>query len=202
MFGLEDAGRWSLLQTFSGATEQQNRRSEVALDGEQIERLSIIYLQRWGVVCRDLIEKESLSPPWRALLAVYRRMELKGTVRGGRFISGVGGEQFAFAKTIDSLRKFKRTREAPTPAPYYCLSATDPANLINLLLPNRKLTRLAGNRALYQGGVPIALMESGKLHFLRHMDEEEKLQARQMLTKRVFPPRLKSYLGVRKTAAL
>ncbi|MBG10306.1 MAG: ATP-dependent DNA helicase [Gammaproteobacteria bacterium] len=201
MFGFEDAGRWSLLQTFPGANEQQNRRSEAALDGEQMERLSIIYLQRWGVVFRALIEKESLSPPWRALLAVYRRMELKGIIRGGRFISGVGGEQFAFAETIDSLRKFKRTRETPAPVPYYCLSATDPANLINLILPTRKLARLAGNRALYQGGVPIALMESGKFHFLRHMDEEEKLQAQQMLTKKVFPPRLNSYLGVRKATA-
>ena len=63
-----------------------------------MERLAIIYLQRWGVVFRALIEKESLAPPWRPLLAVYRRMELKGTVRGGRFISGVGGEQFAFQR--------------------------------------------------------------------------------------------------------
>ena len=92
------------------------------------------------------------------MLAVYRRMELKGTVRGGRFISGVGGEQFAFSETIDSLRKLKNVRETSAPASHYCLSATDPANLINLILPTRKLARLAGNRVLYRGGVPLSLI--------------------------------------------
>ena len=197
MFGLEDAGRWSLLQTFTGDNAQRNPRGETGLDDEQMERLAIIYLQRWGVVFRALIEKESLAPPWRSLLAVYRRMELKGTVRGGRFISGVGGEQFAFSETIDSLRKLKNAREASASASHYCLSATDPANLINLILPTRKLARLAGNRVLYRGGVPIALMESGEIRLLRQMGEEEHWQVRQMLTERTFPPRLRSYLGAR-----
>ena len=197
MFGLEDAGRWSLLQTFTGANAQRNPRGEAGLDDEQMERLAIIYLQRWGVVFRALIERESLSPPWRALLAVYRRMELKGTVRGGRFISGVGGEQFAFSETIDSLRKLRHAGETAASASYYCLSATDPANLINLILPARKLARLAGNRVLYRGGVPIAMMESGEIHFLRRMGEEERWQAQQMLIQRAFPQRLKSDLGAR-----
>ena len=197
MFGLEDAGRWSLLQTFNGANTQRNPRIDAGLDDEQMERLAIIYLQRWGVVFRALIEKESLAPPWRALLAFYRKMELKGTVRGGRFISGVGGEQFAFSETINSLRKLKNARETSAPASHYCVSATDPANLINLILPTRKLARLAGNRVLYRGGVPIALMESGEIRLLRQMGEEEQWQVRQMLTEKTFPPRLRSYLGAR-----
>ena len=197
MFGLEDAGRWSLLQTFTGANAQRKPRGEAGLNEEQMERLAIIYLQRWGVVFRALIEKESLAPPWRPLLAVYRRMELKGTVRGGRFISGVGGEQFAFSETIDGLRKLKNARETSASASHYCLSATDPANLINLILPTRKLACLAGNRVLYRGGEPIALMESGEIRLLRQMGEEEQWQVRQMLTKRTFPPRLRSYLGAR-----
>ena len=197
IFGLEDAGRWSLLQTFTGANAQRKPRGEAGLDDEQLERLATIYLQRWGVVFRALMEKESLSPSWRALLAIYRRMELKGTVRGGRFISGVGGEQFALSETIDSLRKLKNARETSASASHYCLSATDPANLINLILPTRKLARLAGNRVLYRGGVPIALMESGEIRLLRQMGEEEQGQARQMLTERTFPPQLRSYLGAR-----
>jgi ATP-dependent Lhr-like helicase len=69
--------------------------------------------------------------------------------------------------------------------------------LTNLILPTRKLARLAGNRVLYRGGVPIALMESGEIRLLRQMGEEEQLQVRQMLTERSFPPRLRSYLGAR-----
>jgi ATP-dependent Lhr-like helicase len=124
-------------------------------------------------------------------------MELRGNVRGGRFVAGVGGEQFAFPETVDSLRKFKRSREGAATAPFYCLAATDPANLINLIMPNRKLPRLASNRVLYRGGIPIAVMESGETHFLREVSVDEQWQFQQMLTKRVFPPRLRSYLGTR-----
>ena len=197
MFGVEDAGRWSLLDTFEQAAGQQKPSRWDALDEEQLERLALLYLQRWGVVFRALIDKETLAPPWRILLVTLRKMELRGKVRGGRFVAGVGGEQFAFPETVDSLRKFKRSREAAATAPFYCLAATDPANLINLTMPNRKLPRLASNRVLYRGGIPIAVMESGETHFLREVSADEQWQFQQMLTKRVFPPRLRSYLGTR-----
>jgi ATP-dependent Lhr-like helicase len=197
MFGVEDAGRWSLLDTFEQETGQQKPSRWNALDEEQLERLALLYLQRWGVVFRALIDRETLSPPWRILLVTLRKMELRGNVRGGRFVAGVGGEQFAFQETVNSLRKFKRSREAAAMAPFYCLSATDPANLINLTMPTRKLPRLASNRVLYRGGVPIAVMESGETHFLREVSADQQWQFQQMLTKRVFPPRLRSYLGTR-----
>ncbi len=198
LFGVEDAGRWSLLQTFTPQTEpEKTSRHWDVLDEEQLERLASIYLQRWGVVCRSFIERESLAPPWRILLATLRKMELRGTVRGGRFIAGVGGEQFAYADTVDTLRKFKRDSEQRANVPFYCLSACDPLNLVNLVQPGRKLARLLANRVLYRGGVPIAMLESGKVHFLREADTEEQWQWQQMLQQRQFPTRLRAYLGSR-----
>lgn len=199
MFGVEDAGRWSLLDTFE-PTEQKapsNRHWQV-LDEAQLERLITVYLHRWGVLFRGILDKEMAAPPWRVLLAKLRRMELQGVLRGGRFIAGVGGEQFAFAETVDELRKFKRSREDSSEhktTQYFCVAATDPVNLINFILPGRKLPRLSKNRVLYRGGVPIAVMESGEVHYLKQTTAEEQWQWQQMLMKRVYPPRLRNYLG-------
>lgn len=196
MFGVEDAGRWSLLDTFQINKEQDsNSRHWDVLDEEQLERLITIYLHRWGVLFRGILDKEMAAPPWRVLLAKLRRMELQGMLRGGRFIAGVGGEQFAFAETVDELRKFKRTKEEATTTSYYSVAATDPVNLINFILPKHKLPRLSKNRVLYRGGVPIALLESGEVHYLKPNSAEEQWQWQQMLMKRVYPPRLRTYLG-------
>jgi len=200
MFGVEDAGRWSLLDTFQGKpdTATTTTRHWQILDDEQLERLITVYLQRWGVLFRGILDKEMAAPPWRVLLAKLRRMELQGILRGGRFIAGVGGEQFAFAETVDELRKFKRSKEDATEqhqTDYFCVAATDPANLINFILPGRKLPRLSKNRVLYRGGVPIAVMESGEVHYLKQATAEEQWQWQQMLMKRVYPPRLRNYLG-------
>jgi ATP-dependent Lhr-like helicase len=196
MFGVEDAGRWSLLDTFQLAEEpvKQSRHWEV-LDEEQSERLISIYLQRWGVLFRSLLDREAFSPPWRILLAVLRKMELRGTLRGGRFVAGVGGEQFAFPESVDELRKFKKLKEPSGSSATYCIAATDPLNLLNLILPNRKLARLLNNRVLYKGGVPIATLDSGEVHFLRDVDIDQQWNLQQMLLKRNFPTRLRSYLG-------
>jgi len=200
IFGVEDAGRWSLLDTFQGKpdTATTTSRHWQVLDDEQLERLITVYLQRWGVLFRGILDKEMAAPPWRVLLAKLRRMELQGILRGGRFIAGVGGEQFAFAETVDELRKFKRSKEDATEqhqTDYFCVAATDPANLINFILPGRKLPRLSKNRVLYRGGVPIAVMESGEVHYLKQATAEEQWQWQQMLMKRVYPPRLRNYLG-------
>jgi ATP-dependent helicase Lhr and Lhr-like helicase len=206
MFGVEDAGRWSLLDTFQqstadaeskiGTRKRPSYKWEV-LDDEQMERLISIYLQRWGVLFRSLLERESFSPSWRILLMHLRKLELRGVLRGGRFVAGVGGEQFAFPETVDALRKFKKNKEALPNKPFYCLTATDPLNLLNLTLPNRKLPRLLKNRVLYQGGIPIAVLESDEVHFLREVDPQEQWNTHQKLLKRNFPSRLRSYLGSR-----
>lgn len=197
MFGVEDAGRWSLLESSRLIeSDKQNSRHWEVLDEEQIERLVGIYLQRWGVLFRGLLDREQFAPPWRILLRALRKMELRGTIRGGRFVAGVGGEQFAFPETVDTLRKFNKSRVASA-VKYHSLSAVDPLNLLNLILPNRKLSRLNKNRVLYENGVPIAVLESDKVRFLKDVDAAEEWKLQQALIKKNFPPRLRSYLGSR-----
>jgi ATP-dependent Lhr-like helicase len=171
MFGVEDAGRWSLLETDETLGQPQtNSWHWRVLDEQQLERLIRIYLQRRGVIFRDVFERELFSPPWRVSLAVLRKMELRGTVRGGRFVAGVGGKQFAHPKKVDVLRKFKRQFNSNKPR-YYSLSAVDPLNLLNLISPNRNLLRLSKNRVLYENGIPIAVFESGKVIFLKKLKQ-------------------------------
>ncbi len=217
-FGVEDAGRWSLLQT---ATAQQptaepaprgeaSASSEPILDNEQLERLIMIYLQRWGVLFRQVLERETSPPPWRTLLHSLKRMELRGLVRGGRFIAGIGGEQFALPEAVSSLRDAARqlsdaaeasaddwSEERNRQLPLHSLSAADPVNLLNIFLPEQKLGRLAKNRVLYRNGIPIAALESGKLRFLREVPSQYQWQIQQLLTRREIPPQLRRYLGSR-----
>lgn len=199
MFGVEDAGRWSLLETQKEkSSSPSNSRHWDTLDDEQLERLIGIYLQRWGVLFRGLLERELFAPPWRVLLRALRTMELRGTIRGGRFVAGVGGEQFAFPETVDALRKHsKRIETKQGKSRYHSLSAVDPLNLLNLILPNRKLSRVNKNRVLYEDGVPIAILESDKVRFLKEIDPADEWKLQQALIKKNFPPRLRSYLGSR-----
>ena len=116
-------------------------------------------------------------------------------LRGGRFVAGVGGEQFAFPETVDSLRKFKNQKSASGGSVYYSVSVADPLNLINLILPNRKLSRMMKNRVLYQDGVPIGVLDAGEVSFLKDVEPQRQWNLRQALLKKNFPPRLRSYLG-------
>ncbi|MDA8671671.1 DEAD/DEAH box helicase [Gammaproteobacteria bacterium] len=235
MFGVEEAGRWSLLETFAPrpadtaeteamttarteteaettrrspatpaiirqprATRPNNSRSGWdVFDDDQLERLISIYLNRWGVLFRSIIERELLAPPWRVLLRALRRLELRGTVRGGRFIAGVGGEQFAFQEAVDGLRSMAKEVAAAKPR-YHSLAASDPLNLLNLILPRRKLAKLLNNRVLFEDGIPIAVVESGEVKFLREVAPEKQWALQQALVQKNFPPRLRSYLGAGK----
>ena len=156
------------------------------MNEEQAERLIHIYLKRWGIITRALLEKESFSPPWRELLIHLRKMELRGVLRGGRFIAGLGGEQFSLPETVDAIRKFKKARESGPKTKRYCLSAADPLNLMNLTSGSQKLPRIQKNRVLYQGGIPIAVLDSGRVKHLREFDSTSHWDILQMLTKKNF----------------
>ncbi|MDO8270780.1 MAG: DEAD/DEAH box helicase [Gammaproteobacteria bacterium] len=192
-FGVEDAGRWSLLESPVVGTEQA---PTAELDSEQLERLIMIYLGRWGVLFKRVLERESFAPPWRVLLYALRRMELQGILRGGRFIAGVSGEQFALPETVTTLRKFGRSQELSERATeYVSLAAADPLNLLGIVLPETRLPKLSRNRVLYKDGLPLAVLESNKVKFLREVNPQEQWQLQQVLMHREFPARLRAYVG-------
>jgi ATP-dependent Lhr-like helicase len=195
IYGIEDAGRWSLLVPLV----QTEAAGE--LDDEQLERLIAIYLKRWGVISRKVLEREQNAPPWRQLLLKLRRMELRGEIRGGRFIAGVGGEQFALAATVTALRKQQKLWQeqqdssAPHTPQRYVINATDPLNLLGTLLPEKKVPHLGGNRILFEDGLPVAVLEKDEVRHLRSGNGEQQWQVQQMLQRRSWPPRLRAYLG-------
>jgi ATP-dependent helicase Lhr and Lhr-like helicase len=109
---------------------------------------------RWGVIFRDLVVRENLAVPWREVLWALRRMEARGTIRGGRFVSGFSGEQFALPEAVDllrSVRKLQRTGERIT------ISGADPLNLAGIVLPGPRIPALPANSVTYvDGAIPAA----------------------------------------------
>jgi ATP-dependent Lhr-like helicase len=97
-------------------------------------------LDRWGIVFRDLLARETLAPPWRELLIELRRMEAKGEIRGGRFVGGFAGEQFARLEAIDLLRSIRRKAERHP----LRIAAADPLNLAGIIVPGARISPLAG----------------------------------------------------------
>ncbi|HKF78922.1 MAG TPA: DEAD/DEAH box helicase, partial [Candidatus Dormibacteraeota bacterium] len=135
------AGRWSLVPAAT-ATEDADELAEAV--AEQL-------LARWGVVFRDLLARETFTVSWREMLWALRRLEARGTIRGGRFVSGFSGEQFAAPEAVDALRaarKLGRVGETIT------ISAADPLNLVGIVLPGPRVPALAANSVTYVDGVP------------------------------------------------
>ena len=124
------AGRWALLRHASSKMNRDERR----------ERFARQLLRRWGVLLRDLLARETLAPAWRDLLPILRRMEARGEIRGGRFVSGLTGEQFALPEALELLRSLRRQ---PEKAPAIAVSNADPLNLSGIILPGPRVSRLA-----------------------------------------------------------
>jgi ATP-dependent Lhr-like helicase len=137
------AGRWSLLRT--------DQRSEDSGCDRLTERLATRLLRRYGVVFRDLVRKEGGVFSWRDLLVEYRRMELKGEVRGGRFVSGFTGEQFALPEALEALRAVRKMSPAST-GQELRLSATDPLNLVGIILPGARVPAVPWNFVVFRDG--------------------------------------------------
>jgi ATP-dependent Lhr-like helicase len=145
---IETAGRWSLL------------RSEKT---EEVEAIARTLLKRYGVVFRSLLQRESQLPPWRDLVKVYRRLEARGEIRGGRFVAGFGGEQFAAADAVGRLRAVRKQEKLEE---LVVLSAADPLNLVGILTPDARIPAIHRNRLLMKDGVPTAALEAGQLRRL------------------------------------
>jgi ATP-dependent Lhr-like helicase len=144
-------GRWSLLNPASGAIESvgaQAERREL-----ELESACWMLLRRYGVVFRDVLERETTLPRWRELLGMFRRLEARGSVRGGRFLSGFGGEQFAVPEAVASMRETRtaagnvgRIDEAVT------VAAADPLNLAGIVVPGERPAALPGKTVTFVGG--------------------------------------------------
>lgn len=128
-----------------------------------VEHVARVLLQRWGVVFWKLYQRESQwLPPWRELLMVYRRLEARGEIRGGRFVAGFSGEQYAAPAAIGSLREVRRREPVDE---WVSLSAADPLNVVGVLTPGARVPTLTGNRVLYRDGVPVAASIGGEVSF-------------------------------------
>jgi ATP-dependent Lhr-like helicase len=123
-------------------------------------------------------------PPWRDMLMCCRRLEARGEIRGGRFVAGFSGEQYA---TPDAVGLLRSVRRKPPARGYVSLSAADPLNLIGIITPGARLPSLAGNRVLYRDGLPIATYAADQVHFLEALPEKEKWEAQTALLRRHTP---------------
>jgi ATP-dependent Lhr-like helicase len=179
MFGMEDAGRWAL------AHRARPVPSGNQANPEAIEHVARRLLRRYGVVFWRLLEREAdWLPPWRDLLRVYRRLEARGEIRGGRFVAGFSGEQFALPDAVGMLREVRRKQ--PT-GEWVSLSGADPLNLVGILTPGPRLAALTGNRVLYRDGLPVALLAGGEVTFLETLDASSQWQARKALLRSAVP---------------
>ncbi len=170
---VETAGRWALLST--------------SLESN-FEAVARTLLKRYGVVFRTLLQRESNLPSWRELVRVYRRLEARGEIRGGRFVAGFGGEQFAAADAVGRLRSIRK--RAPLDE-LVVLSAVDPLNLVGILTPEARVPAVYRNRILMKDGVPIAAQEGAEVRRLADSafsdDQLRTLLARRSLRHPVQP---------------
>jgi ATP-dependent Lhr-like helicase len=173
--GVEEAGRWSLLKRAASGT--------LAADAIQnVEAVAWSLLHRYGVVFRRLLTREAhWLPPWHQLLRAYRRLEAQGHVRGGRFVGGVSGEQYALPDAVGAMRSVRKRAPA---GELIALSAADPLNLAGIVTPGVRLTALAGNRLLLRDGVTVATYAAGEVQFHQQLPAHEQWQARNALLRR------------------
>jgi ATP-dependent Lhr-like helicase len=138
------AGRWSLLHP-PHQVEQT----------KMLEATCRMLLDRYGVVFRELLARESILPKWRELLITFRRLEDRGEVRGGRFINGFHGEQFALPEAVDSLRAMRNVGIA-TESADVTISAADPLNLVGIIVPGERVPAISGKFVTLRNGVAVS----------------------------------------------
>ncbi|HVJ84075.1 MAG TPA: DEAD/DEAH box helicase [Caulifigura sp.] len=192
----QSVGRWSLWRT----KREGEAPAEPQLSGEHsvasgsagaspsrestVEHWAWQLLRRWGVVYRDLLDRESGAPRWWELVRVYRRMEARGEIRGGRFIKGVAGEQYCAAETVVALRKLRADESR---AETVVFSAADPLNLAGIITSGPRIPAQAGNRVAYVNGVLAADWQAGRITWHAGCTEELRLRIRERLLNSVEP---------------
>lgn len=183
-------GRWSLLRN---PTEEKQKQAQEKTPQEMtkqerlemrkehrewVEQWARLLLKRWGVVFRDLLYREQCAPRWFDLLMVYRQWEARGEVRGGRFVLGVAGEQFASAETLKQLREL---RDQPDEYDLIMIPAVDPLNLVGILTHEARVNATLKNYVIYHQGEAVAAVESKQLFLLKELSPELQLKIQQKL---------------------
>ncbi len=152
------AGRWSLLCADAAEVSPEDPIARARLREAGIESAARMLLHRYGVLFRDLLVREPNAPKWRDLAGVLRRLEARGEVRGGRFLSGVSGEQFALPEAVDSLRS---ARHLPKDREVTIVSASDPVNLVGIVVPGARPASVPGKQVRFRDGA-FVLSETGE----------------------------------------
>jgi ATP-dependent Lhr-like helicase len=192
LFGMADAGRWASVPRASVARDAapqavvpRDTGTPQRPDAEAVEQVVWTLLRRWGVIFWKLLAREAAwLPAWRDILMCCRRLEARGEIRGGRFVAGVAGEQFASPEAVGPLREVRRRALA---GQYVSLSGADPLNLLGIVTPGPRLPSLTGNRVLYRDGVPVATFAAGEIIFLVALDPKEQWQAQNAIRRRHLP---------------
>jgi len=173
---IELAGRWSLLLR-TGVNEDESK-----------ELFARVLLRRYGIVFRRILERESFQVSWFDLGRIFRRLEARGEIRGGYFVNGVSGEQFALPEAVGLLRSVRKEK---TKGELIALSAVDPLNLS--LAPGRRVMAVRGNRILFRDGSPIAALEAGEVLRLEREDDASESRIEQALKVGRLPGALRAY---------
>jgi ATP-dependent Lhr-like helicase len=176
----DDAGRWSLTRPRRVIADE----SASSLADPRVEHIARVLLRRYGVVFRKLLEREADLPPWRELHYVYRRLEARGEIRGGRFVSGFSGEQFALIEAAGALKRYVDPQPKTGTIERVCIGAGDPLNLVGILVPGDKVARLPGNRIVFEDGVPVAVQSGGETRYLRETDLHDQWELRNLITRK------------------
>ncbi len=194
--GIQDAGRWALVKragpfaadpqappaappATASAASAAPTAEDSAARAAAVEHAARILLRRYGVVSWRLLDREApWLPPWRELVRVFQRLEARGEIRGGRFIAGLSGEQFALPEAIAALRQVRRRAGAQQ---WTCVAATDPCNLVGSLLPGVKVPRITGSRILFLDGVPVGTLTAGRVEWLQALTAAEESEAKNLL---------------------
>jgi ATP-dependent Lhr-like helicase len=173
------AGRWSAVPV-----AQVTRDEAVARQAEAL-------LARYGVVFRRLLGREA-NAAWRELIPVYRRLEARGEIRGGRFVAGVSGEQFARPDAVERLREIRRS---PPSGQLVTISAADPLNLIGILTSGERIRSTVGNRIVYRDGAALAVLEGDYMRPLVPLDSRTSSEAATALSGRHVPAVSGGFIG-------
>jgi ATP-dependent Lhr-like helicase len=174
------AGRWSALRESTDTTREA-----------AVQMLAWALLRRYGVVFRRLLAREASSVPWRELARVYRLLEARGDIRGGRFVSGMSGEQFALPDAVERLREIRRTKPDDR---LIAISGADPLNLTGVVTPGDRIRVSTASRIVYRNGVPVAAMEGDMLRKLADLEPEAAAEAAAAAAGRRVPV-ISGYVG-------